>query len=371
MIEVMSEQPIPQDRAVESYTVLGAGVIGLLTASELASQGHQVTVISREGQPSQAASSTSANAVGQFLPWVPEEHAKALLGDVDLETVTEFSRSFYEHLAANPHETGVMPVHNVELVQSDTPWPKGLPEAMRASTATLETEVPFTDPDGELIECDEVIQFDTFSINAGKTIPYLADEAARKGVTFVSKHLTKAEIAGLEGVVINATGIGAHEIDSSQTVSHFKGHTFVIKPQQGVSVPRSALSVEDLIMMPREDGTIVCGALYIENPQRPVPEEEEAKALFERLGKLFKDAAAAGIVEGLDPDLLDKSEVLLHSAGYRVEVEGGGIRVAPDAENERLLHAYGFGGVGWSVGPHFAKKIAKMAQEMHSKSKGE
>ncbi len=125
-------------------------------------------------------------------------------------------------------------------------------------------------------------------------------------------------------------------------------------------------------MMPREDGTAVCGALYIENPDRPIPEEKEAGELLARLGKIFH--RAAGLVDGLEPDFLDNVDILVHQAGYRVEVEGTGIRVAPDEENERLLHAYGFGGLGWSVGPHFAQKIAAIAKVMHDKhtiNKGE
>jgi len=132
-------------------------------------------------------------------------------------------------------------------------------------------------------------------------------------------------------------------------------------------VPRQALSVEDIVMMPREDGTAVCGALYIEEPQRPIPEADEAQELFLRLRETFQKMAV--MVDGLEPDLLDHVDVVVHSAGYRVEVEGTGIRVAPDEKNERLLHAYGFGGLGWSVGPHFAQKIAAMAHKMHQQRK--
>lgn len=362
------EQPnliSPNEQA--RFTVIGSGVIGLLTAHALAEQGHDVTVLSREGKPSMGTDSTSAIAIGQFLPWVPEEHAEALLGDLSLGEVTEVSRSFYEELAHNPHETGVMPVRNIEFVRSDIPWPAGLPEAMEATEQHLDEPVKFMDPSGDEVEFDTKLSFDTYSINTRKTVAYLADEAEKRGVKFEQRHISFDELEGLEGIVINASGMGAGKLDPSQIVKEYKGHTFILRPQEGHQAPTEALSVEDLIIVPREDGTVVCGALYIENPERPVPEEQEAQELLSRLGHLVGEAD--GHIAGLATDLLDNAVIVSHSAGYRVEVEGGGMRVQPDEVNSKLLHAYGFGGLGWSVGPHFAQKIAGMAQDMHKQLK--
>jgi glycine/D-amino acid oxidase-like deaminating enzyme len=350
------------------FTIIGSGVIGLLTAQNLAKQGHDVIVVSKEGKPGDATSTTSTNAVGQFLPWVPQEHAGELLGGIALEEVAGFSREFYASLAESPHETGVMPIHNIELVRSDQPWPMGLSEVMAADERPLEQPVDFIEPDGNTITFNSVISFDTFSINTPKTVAYLADHAEQLGVQFQQRDITDEELDQLEGVIINAAGMGAYEFDDpSQIVKNFKGHTIILRPKEGYELPKQALSVEDLIMMPREDGTIVCGALYRENPDRPIPKKDEADELFRRLKHIFRESAH--LVEGLDPDLLEHSDILLHSAGYRVEVQGGGIRVAPDKKNERLLHAYGFGGIGWSVGPHFAKQISDQAIGMYNNLK--
>jgi glycine/D-amino acid oxidase-like deaminating enzyme len=234
---------------------------------------------------------------------------------------------------------------------------------MGVQARALEEPIEFTDPDGEAIKFDTELEFPTLSINTPKTVKYLAKVAKERGVKFEYGNITPDQLEALEGVIINAAGIGAETFDRSSEAAYFKGHTFILKPSTGVSMPTEAVSVDDLIMMPREDGTVVCGALYRENPDRPVPEEDEAEELFTRLTALFH--SSEGLVEGLDPDLIAKSEVLMHSAGYRVELGDQGIRVAPDEENQRLLHAYGFGGIGWSVGPHFAQKIAEEAQKIH------
>ena len=358
------------DRATEPerYNILGAGVIGLTTALELVREGHEVTLHSREGKPVLSSDSTSSNAVGQFLPWVPAEHAEALLGDVDLETVAEYSRIYYGELAKHADQTGVMAVGNIELLLEGAEWPAGLPVAMRAEERELSNPIPFTEPDGESSNCKIMLEFETFSINTKKTIAYLADQAEKAGVKFVSTHIDVDKLEELDGVIINAMGIGAPDLDKATESNNFKGHTFIIEPEDGY-MPNQALSVEDLIIMPREDGTVICGALYIEDSAHPIPEEEEAEELFERLGKLLDAVAKEGIVGGLRLGLLEHSEVRLHSGGYRVELSDGGIRIAPDEENERLLHAYGFGGLGWSVGPHFAKRIAKQAKELHKRIK--
>lgn len=350
------------------FTIIGSGVIGLLTARALAEQGHSVTVVSREGKPSSATSTASTNAVGQFLPWVPEAHAKTLLEDISLKEVAGFSREFYNKLAENPHKTGVMPIRNIELIRSDSPWPEDLPEVMGVEQRPLSETVDFVVPDGSITTFDTVLNFETLSINALKTIPYLADHAEELGVRFEKRTLTVQEIDELEGIIINAAGPGAHEFDSpSQVVNNFKGHTIVLQPKEGYELPKEALSVEDLVMMPREDGTVICGALYRENPDRSIPKEDEVKELLRRISHIIRESAH--LVEGLDLDLIEHSDILLHTAGYRVEVEGSGIRVVPDEQNERLLHAYGFGGIGWSVGPHFAQQISQQATTMHHKLK--
>ena len=118
--------------------------------------------------------------------------------------------------------------------------------------------------------------------------------------------------------------------------------------------------------MPREDGTVIVGALYIEDPKRPVPEEAEAEELFRRITELTEKVAP--LVPNLDPALIKNSQILLHSARYSVDVredKEGGLRIAPDESTSNLLHAYGFGGLGWSVGPKMAKTIVDLAENMH------
>jgi glycine/D-amino acid oxidase-like deaminating enzyme len=365
-------QPSPEPTPAEAgrFTVIGSGVIGLMTASELAQQGHDVTVVSKEGQPGLGSDSTSINAVGQFLPWLPEGHADKVMGGFsdELDAVVEHSRGFYSELAKNPEQTGVMPLRNVELINDELPWPAGLAEAMRAELSPLEHPVTITGPDGkDSILTDQYI-FDTFSINPRKAVVFLAEKAKTEGVKFVVGKVSPEELAQLEGVVVNATGVGAQELTGDTEVQHYKGHTIILRPKEGHELPKKAISVDDLIIMPRENGTMVVGALYKENPERQVPEDEEAKELFDRVGDLA--SKTADIVDGLDPELFEHSDILQHSAGYRVVRSSGGIRVEADEKLQHVLHAYGFSGIGWSVGPVFAKRIAGQAIDMHTK-KGE
>ena len=357
----------PNPEETSSFTVIGSGIIGLLTAHQLVDQGHKVTVVSREGQPNMGTNSTSAIAVGQFLPWLPEAHARTVMHGMSsgLSEIVDFGREFYTDLAKHPAETGVMPVRNVELVGEADPWPTNLPSAMNVESLELPEPIAITGPDGKPEQFTEEYIFDTFSINTRKTLAWLAQQAKEKGVKFEVAHIKPEDLARMEGVVINATGMGAQELTGAIDIRHYKGHTIIIQPREGQMVPTEAISASDLIIVPREDGTVIAGALYRENPKRPQPEADEAEELLARLAELA--TKTVGLVEGLNPELFTEGEIIVHQAGYRVVIGSGGIRVAPDEKLENILHAYGFSGIGWSVGPHFAKTIAQKAIAMHHK----
>lgn len=355
-VPIMDEQ--------DHFTVIGSGVIGVLVAKTLVEHGHTVSVLSPEGKPGlQSGDSTSAVAVGQFLPWVPEGE----LNGISVDEAVSVGRNFYADLAGRPHETGVLAVDNIEFVNAQLPWPSGLPRAMDTQEKHLTNSIHVLDPSGELVAFDTSYTFPSFSINVRKTLAFLADEAEKVGVKFKKAKVTHEDFDELDGVVINAAGVGGSQFDETLTSQLVKGHTFRLAPHKGAPVLKQAISVDDLIIMPREDSTIVCGALYLPDPEKTLPEEAEATKLIERLSHLVREAHQQ--VEGLDPQLFEHSDILSHSAGLRVKVGGKGeVRVAPDESNERLLHAYGFSGIGWSVGPHFADKIVDLAKRMHSKN---
>lgn len=269
------------------FNIVGSGIIGLLVAHELADHGHNVTILSGEGKPNLDTDSSSSIAVGQFLPWLPEGHAQGVMTDMDLQEIVAGSEAFYEALAANPHETGVMRIENIELVGDDLEWPGELPDIMHVLETKLDEPVPFLAPDGTEATFDTTYTFNTFSINTRKTIAYLADRAEQAGVTFEKRKLTPDELHQLDGIIVNAAGMGASEFDATNEVKNYKGHTFLLKPKAGYQPPQQALSVDDLIIMPREDGTIICGALYIEDPEHPIPTEQEAEQLKKKIRKSY------------------------------------------------------------------------------------
>lgn len=352
---------VPKNETTD-FTVLGSGVMGVLVAKTLAEHGHRVTVVSSEGMPSQeSGDSTTSIAVGQFLPWVPEGEIKGVL----VQEAVEAGREFYNLLAQDPHTTGVMSLDNIEFVSVDAPWPIDLPEAMNVMEKTLDHPIEVLDPENNLVEFDTIYTFPTFSINVRKTLGYLAKEARNAGVQFVQQRVSSNELDSLDGVIINAAGPGSEEFDETKDVTLVKGHTFRLLPNKKSPQLLQAVSVDDLIIMPREDGTIVCGALYLPDPTNHLPEADEVASLIERLSHLVKTVSDE--VDGLDPMLFSNSTILSHSAGLRVKVNHDGVRVAPDKTNERLLHAYGFSGIGWSVGPHFASRISQMARDIHSR----
>lgn len=354
-----ARQLISESESNQNFTIIGAGVIGLLTAHVLRDRGCHVTIIAREGRPDAYTYSTSSVAVAQFLPWLPESHEATMLDSLgDLTTLVDSGRNFYSTLAIHPDITGVMPIRNVELVGAKG-WLTGLPEAMRAERTTLDPIV-FPGPAGWIYEVDTCYTFDTFSIDTVRALHHLANDAARKGVAFRKRTVTMPELRELPGVVIVAAGDGAQQLTGDAEIEHFKGHTITIRPEPGY-LPREALSAHDLIVMPRHDGTVRLGAPYCPSASS-VPESEEAAELTDRIRQLI--AKTSHLVDGLRPDLLDHAEVLYHSAAHRVSFTTGNVRVRPDLRSPHILHANGFLGIGWSIGPAYAETIADHAMAL-------
>jgi glycine/D-amino acid oxidase-like deaminating enzyme len=332
-------------------TVIGAGVIGLLTAHELADRGYRVAVVSKEGKPDERSMSASAAAVAQFLPWMPGKNCGEM-HDVlsDLSSVVQTGKQFYTHLAQDPHKTGVMVVPNVELA-GPKDWPSELAEAMSAEVTELEHTIELPGQHDETYLAEVEYRFDTFSFNTGKTLEYLADTAAAKGVRFHKRTMRSLrEAAELDGVVIDASGDGARELTGNNDIEYIKGHCITLRPEDGY-LPNEILSAFDLIMLPREDGTIRVGA-----------PRGEASDLLDRLAMFFHKAADR--VHGLRPDLLDHCEILGPVSGYRVRHRSGGIWIDRNPVFPNILHANGFYCLGWSVGPAYAKHIADAAAAM-------
>lgn len=355
-------------RSGSQFTVVGAGVIGLLTARELARRGHRVRILAKEGRPGAYTSSTSAAAVGQFLPWLPEGHENDLPTEAvgGMDSLVDCGRKLYGEMAHNSRLTGVSAVRNVELLTERGDWPAGLPAAMLVEATPLASPIGVPGPaeSGSDLMVTRQYVFDTYSINTPKTLRFLASEAALGGVEFQRKDISPDELADIGGVVINAAGDGIKALTSQPGISYFKGHSITIKPERGY-LPQQALSVDDLIIMPREDGTVIIGAPYYP-PQgsTPIPQKNEAAELVRRIDLLC--TRAHHLVAGLRPDLMARSKVLYHTAGYRVSFDETGIYVGPDSLARNVLHANGFIGIGWSAGPAYAKHIADQAERLRT-----
>ncbi|RMI33255.1 NAD(P)/FAD-dependent oxidoreductase [Nocardia stercoris] len=348
--------------APAAFTVVGAGVIGLLTAHELADRGYPVTVLATEGRPGAYTGSTSSIAAAQFLPWVPPAHLESMRdGLQNLESIVSCGREFYGDLARRPGETGVMAVGNVELVGRDS-WPAGLAASMRVTETRLDAPIELPSGGGPPVTVTERYCFDTFSIDAVKALAYLAHDAARKGVEFRRRTVTADDLRELPGVVVAATGDGAQRLTGDPDLEHFKGHVVTLRPHRGY-LPDQILGADDLVVVPHENGTVRIGAPYYAPAGRSVPQRREAQDLLRRLPILLE--RVAHLAAGLRPDLLRHCDILYHSAGNRVGFRSGDIRIEVDSERPNVLHANGFIGVGWSVGPSYARIVADQALALH------
>ncbi|KAA9085469.1 FAD-dependent oxidoreductase [Microbacterium radiodurans] len=182
-------------------TVVGAGVIGLSVAHELASAGHHVRVIADVDTPD----TVSAVAAALWFPF----HA-ALAAEVPDLLAPSFQR--FAALAEDPG-TGVRMSEGVVLERTDTPdraWAHGLPDVREATRSQLRGGAS-----SGLVATLPMIEIPQY-------LPWLRTQTARLGVEFERRRIQALD--ELTGPVVIAAGLrGSDLLDDEESTSPVRG----------------------------------------------------------------------------------------------------------------------------------------------------
>lgn len=303
--------------ATPRVIVVGAGVVGLTSAVRLLEAGHRVDVVARE----LPLETTSAVAAALWYPYLalPQERVTAWAGR---------SYEVFRDLAEVPG-SGVRMMTGTELLRDPQPdpwWRSAVPELDR------ETSLPPGYADGWTFESPVV--------DMPVHLRWLVGRVEELDGT-----LTRMNLSALpddeDVLVVNATGLGARHFASDDSVTPVRGQVVVVEQ---VGLDRWVLDGSGLTYVVPRAREIILGGTEVAGEWSRTPDPAVADAILARARALVPELAGA--------------RVLRHKVGLRP--------VRPAVRVERVggvIHSYGQGGAGVTLGWGCADEVVELARE--------
>jgi D-amino-acid oxidase len=311
--------------------VVGAGVVGLSCAVQVAEAGHEVAVLARD----LPLETTSAVAAGWWYPYLAAPR----------ERVLTWAQETYQHLdelAATTPAAGVRQRSSVQLLhrlEPDPPWAFCVP-ALRPAVdlpggyaAGWAFTAPVADPSVYL--------------------PYLVGRLQMAGGTITRAALPSLPLGG--DAVVNATGLAARSLTGDTTVTPVAGQVVRLV---GVPVERvwldqgpDADGMSLTYIVPREHDVVVGGTA---EPGRwdTTADPEVTAELLERATRVVPQLRQARVVA---------ARVGLRPARPAVRVE-----VEERPGTAPVVHCYGHGGSGVTLSWGCGREVAELVDSLRA-----
>ncbi len=309
--------------------VLGAGVVGLTSAVELAREGHDVVVGYRERTPE----TTSDVAAAVHYPFLAEPRDKVLAwGRTSLPRWGELS---------GISGTGVRWGDVVEVTDApvEDPWWRPMVEHVEPAADAV---LPPGEPHGHTVRVPLIDMRDA--------MPWLEARAEQAGVTFRQGELTGWDDLDPEWeAIVNCLGLGAREIVPDETLEPVRGQVAYVEDP---GLERALVDQRDeaalAYVVPFGD-RVVLGGTAEPGTWETTPEPATIEAIVERCCALeprLEGCEVIGSAAGLRP--------------YRPEVR------LERVEHDRLgpiVHNYGHGGAGVTLAWGCAREVVRLVGE--------
>ncbi|MDT8370275.1 MAG: FAD-dependent oxidoreductase, partial [Longimicrobiales bacterium] len=259
--------------------VLGAGAVGLATASLLQARGHTVEIISADAidETTSAVAGASWYPVGVFAGAPPSPARGALF-----ETAARRAHTHFTALAAQPG-TGVR--HGDEYVPDTTR------ARLEAGHGWVFRRLRDLYPGGEIIGRPAhpfatrwALRYRTLFMDAPRYLPALLERILDAGGAFTRRRLTTLdEIRALpQRVVFNCTGAGARTLVGDHTLTPVRGRLFHLAPQPGVDY---GVQIDDFRYMVPRASALVLGTSWEPEGSGIVQEGRDAESVIEEISR--------------------------------------------------------------------------------------
>ena len=307
--------------------MVGAGIIGLGIATRLAEAGVRVRVWAKTLSPD----TTSDVAAALWYPYKAERS----------ERVVQWSAETYHALVRlaveRPDLATVREGIEVDPEGDEDPWWTPLvqgerlpwPEVPAGRRAALRFRAPVVEPSPTLAWMRTRLE-------------------AAAGVLERHPLDSLAPACAEAAVVVNASGLGARELAGDATLAGLRGHVVRVRAPGVTRVWLDDHHPEGTVyVVPRRDDVICGGTRAAEGDETPDP--ATTRAILARC-----TASVPGLAG---------CEVLGARVGHRPYRPDVRLQVE-SRHGARVLHAYGHGGAGWTMGWGFADEAAALARTL-------
>jgi D-amino-acid oxidase len=310
---------------MKSITVVGSGIIGLTTAISLQEEGFQVKIVAKE-----QFSNTLSNKVGAI--WFPFEIQPKE------KTNTWATRAYFRYLQEIDSKKGVsfIPFITAFTSESNTDWTLQLPKGMVREARKEEL------PKG----MDQAFISEVPLVEPPFYLPYLIGEFLHNGGEFKLASISSLEeMAALDQLVVNCTGLGAKDLCQDEKLYPIRGQILRCKKLDSISFAEPTKKGALLYIINRSQDTIIGGTDY-ENDWNEQIDPTDTDLILNRM-------KGSGIMQEID--------ILEELVGLRPKRST--VRFEFDPEFPTIFHNYGHGGAGFTVAWGCALEVAGLLSE--------
>ncbi|KAF8588005.1 D-aspartate oxidase [Ramaria rubella] len=349
--------------------LIGSGIVGLTTALEIQSNGHEVTIYA-DSLPGDDKSTRYTS------PWAGAHHV-SIMGDDP--TKREYERQTFEHMWAESAEGSEEARCFIRVAQRD------YYEDDRVGKTQLEHM-----PNFRMLTAKELIPpaacgvaFTTVTIDTATYLPLLLARFLARGgrirrayVQHIDQVLLGAWGTPVPDALVVCPGIGARTLGGveDKDVYPIRGQTVLVRaPWLQLSKTLLYKNGEVTYVIPRRSGDVVLGGTYLPNDWYPHPRLETGREILARALVLMPELVPPHLRDASEPPSVADIEPLVieHGCGLRparkggIRLEKGKVKVE-DPKHARevpVVYNYGHAGAGYQASWGTASAAAKLLEE--------
>jgi hypothetical protein len=325
--------------------VLGGGIIGLWTADILSSRGHNVVVISKTTY----VSTTSAAAVCVLTPFFP--------GDPTTDSFKirlSWARDTLKHIQAvdlKGHFLEKIPCFEFgfgDMLESDFPVSK---------LDYLDfSKFRRVDLDSLIAGSDFAVGFDCHLCNTSIFLPWIYESLVLRGVKFIYRILDSFdELLKLDtDIIFNC--LGFPNLVNDPELYPVQGQSMFI-PVDVQPLPHFGVGQGHHAVFKHRRGFYI-GSYFIEDLAGEIPREDLYLRSIEFVQGPFPDLCRS---VGFEPPCINLNQIVRVNNGVRPFRRSGPRVELENIGEKKLVHNYGHGAHGWTIGYASAREAVSLA----------